>query len=262
MKKIILFIIICFLFIPSAKAQENVRLDELPGATTLTGEEIIYLLQSSTDKNATLELLKAYVVSDSSVSMEKLTTAVINFIGSGGSITNNPDDVTLENKAEETIGIKLSYLYSIVLDTVLQRLIIDFADMDTAGRTSINRVIYYDSSAEKYKHKAENHKISFVLSPAVGDDKAVFNDAPFYLDTVFSVILGDTVQFNLKHSTDRSSGSPTTILGNTTETNKTTGSNYTSFTTALIPRGWLRYNTVAVGDSASQISITLKGRKQ
>lgn len=45
-------------------------------------------------------------VADSTLSLAKLTTAANNFIGSGGSVTNNPDDQTLENKAGSTIGFK------------------------------------------------------------------------------------------------------------------------------------------------------------
>lgn len=45
-------------------------------------------------------------VQDSIISLKKMTPAAVNYIGSGGSVTNNPDDKTLENKSGSTIGVK------------------------------------------------------------------------------------------------------------------------------------------------------------
>jgi hypothetical protein len=49
-------------------------------------------------------------VDDSVVALNNLTTAAYNYIGSGGNITNNPDDVTIENKTGSTLGIKSEFL--------------------------------------------------------------------------------------------------------------------------------------------------------
>ena len=49
-------------------------------------------------------------VADSQITLAKMTTAVVNYIGSGGSVTNNPDDVTLENKSGITIGLHDDYI--------------------------------------------------------------------------------------------------------------------------------------------------------
>lgn len=54
--------------------------------------------------------LSAVFIEDSTFALRKLTTAAYNFIASGGSVTNNPDDVTLENKGGSTLGIKDNYL--------------------------------------------------------------------------------------------------------------------------------------------------------
>jgi len=61
------------------------------------------------DKN---DSLHAQHIEDSTITLNKFSTASLNFIGTGGSITNNPDDNTLENKGGSTIGIKESYLDS------------------------------------------------------------------------------------------------------------------------------------------------------
>jgi hypothetical protein len=68
---------------------------------------------------------KVDAIDDSVVALSNLTTAAYNFISSGGSVTNNPDDVTLENKAGSTIGIKSDYLIDslIVADTTALKLI-------------------------------------------------------------------------------------------------------------------------------------------
>jgi len=63
----------------------------------------------TTDKILNETILQADVA-DSQVSLAKMTTAAVNYIGSGGNITNNPDDVTLENKTEITIGLHDSYI--------------------------------------------------------------------------------------------------------------------------------------------------------
>ena len=51
-------------------------------------------------------------IDDSVISLQKMTTAAINYINAagGGSITNNPDDISLENKSGSTIGVKHSFL--------------------------------------------------------------------------------------------------------------------------------------------------------
>ena len=54
---------------------------------------------------------------DSIVALYNLTTAAYNFIGAGGEVTNNPDDVTLENKGGDTIGIKAAGVYGTALAT-------------------------------------------------------------------------------------------------------------------------------------------------
>lgn len=43
---------------------------------------------------------------DSNVTLNKFSTAAYNYIGSGGNITNNPDDVTIENSTPTTLGVK------------------------------------------------------------------------------------------------------------------------------------------------------------
>lgn len=45
-------------------------------------------------------------IKDANITLPKLSPAVVDLIGSGGSITNNPDDVTLETKSGSTIGVK------------------------------------------------------------------------------------------------------------------------------------------------------------
>lgn len=55
-------------------------------------------------------LLPVGGLQDSTTTLADFTTAAYNYIGSGGSITNNPDDITLENKAGSTIGITHEYL--------------------------------------------------------------------------------------------------------------------------------------------------------
>jgi len=49
---------------------------------------------------------------DSGIGLNKLTTAAVNFIGSGGSITNNPDDVTIQNLTGTQIGVNRNIFIS------------------------------------------------------------------------------------------------------------------------------------------------------
>lgn len=46
---------------------------------------------------------------DSQVGLNNFSTAAYNYIGSGGSVTNNPDDQTLENVGVDNIGLKENY---------------------------------------------------------------------------------------------------------------------------------------------------------
>lgn len=46
------------------------------------------------------------VIADEVVNLDHLTQAAYDYIGSGGTVTNNPDDVTLETKAGATLGIR------------------------------------------------------------------------------------------------------------------------------------------------------------
>lgn len=48
----------------------------------------------------------AATITDSVISLAKMTQAALNYIGSGGNVTNNPDDVTLENSTPTTLGVK------------------------------------------------------------------------------------------------------------------------------------------------------------
>jgi len=101
--------------------------------------------------NASNQTLTA-AYADSQITLQKMTTAAVNYIGSGGSVTNNPDDITLENKSGSTIGITHSYLVDTVgvaildsiqpfknLDFVTPQ---DFGDPDTIGNGS------YDDTEE------------------------------------------------------------------------------------------------------------------
>lgn len=67
-------------------------------------------------------------IADSSVTMPKLSTAVLNYIGSGGNVVNNPDDLTLENKSAFSIGIK--DLYNVAEDTTYLK---DYATLEGNG---------------------------------------------------------------------------------------------------------------------------------
>lgn len=88
------------------------------------GTNRIYLTFSQIDPDANYQIdtqgledqsISTAKLADSSVTTAKVSTALLNLIGSGGSITNNPDDVTLENKGGSTIGIK--DLYNVAADT-------------------------------------------------------------------------------------------------------------------------------------------------
>jgi hypothetical protein len=54
-------------------------------------------------------------IGDSVITLSKMTNATLDYIGSGGSVTNNPDDVSTETKAGNKIGFKDSYLSTITM---------------------------------------------------------------------------------------------------------------------------------------------------
>lgn len=59
--------------------------------------------------------LTNYGIADSSVSLNKLSTAAHDFIGSGGSVTNNPDDVSLET-VNSNLAVKQTFFNTAFLD--------------------------------------------------------------------------------------------------------------------------------------------------
>jgi len=82
------------------------------------GTNRIYLTLTQIDPDANYQIdtqgledqsVTTSKLADSSVTQAKVSTALLNLIGSGGAITNNPDDITLENKADSTIGLKENY---------------------------------------------------------------------------------------------------------------------------------------------------------
>jgi hypothetical protein len=49
---------------------------------------------------------------DSTITLAKFTTTAYNYIGSGGSVTNNPDDESIENTAPTELGVKRTWFDS------------------------------------------------------------------------------------------------------------------------------------------------------
>lgn len=54
---------------------------------------------------------KVDAIDDSVVGLSNLSTAAYNYIGSGGSITNNPDDISIQNIGPTNLGVKDSYIF-------------------------------------------------------------------------------------------------------------------------------------------------------
>lgn len=61
------------------------------------------------DKLSTANETTTDAIGDSTITLQKLTQAAINYIGAE-TINNNPDDVTIENKSGSTLGIKADYI--------------------------------------------------------------------------------------------------------------------------------------------------------
>nr|BDD44940.1 hypothetical protein 2 [Desulfobacterales bacterium] len=58
------------------------------------------------------DIQTAIAAEDSIIALSNLTTAAYNYIGSGGSVTNNPDDVSLYNSGGSVISIKDAYFFT------------------------------------------------------------------------------------------------------------------------------------------------------
>ena len=127
--------------------------------------------------------ITATQIKDSVVSLQKMTTAAVNYIGSGGSVTNNPDDKTLENKTGSTIGIKDGF--DVVADTTaLKALTVTtpgaryyLKQLSATDNTGGGEFVYFSSG-----YAADNYNIfnasgggSFVRQAWLNDDNHVTN---------------------------------------------------------------------------------------
>jgi len=82
-------------------------------------------------------------VADSTLTLVKMTKATIDYIGSGGSVTNNPDDITLEAKPGDKIGIITAYLDTITsnMNWVSLQLKGGIPDDATSANTALTNAI-------------------------------------------------------------------------------------------------------------------------
>jgi len=108
MKK--LLILMCYLVVFAGTSQSQLIRFKVDTVKATEGIKIKYIDRTSFFDNLNSEnetTNPSY--GDSTISLDKLTTAAYNFISSGGNVTNNPDDVTLESKPGSTIGIRSEY---------------------------------------------------------------------------------------------------------------------------------------------------------
>lgn len=88
------------------------------------------------------DALTGTAIEDSTVELKKFTTATVNYIGSAGSITNNPDDITLENKTGNTIGIKGAYYHDSVAVRIADSLSAIHDTLESWETTDFNSAYY------------------------------------------------------------------------------------------------------------------------
>lgn len=79
-------------------------------------------------------------VKDSSISLSKMTTATVNFIGAGGEVTNMPDDLSTENSTDTTLQIKEDFY-----NAKFTEYYADLATAITAASTN-NKDVYISSN--------------------------------------------------------------------------------------------------------------------
>lgn len=109
MNKIIILLISAFIICGSAKAQLiRFKADTINAIHSIKVKSIDRT--SFFDKLSSVNEATTAAYGDSTITLQKLTQAAYNFIGSGGNVVNNPDDITLENKSGSTIGIKSDFL--------------------------------------------------------------------------------------------------------------------------------------------------------
>lgn len=108
MNKIIISAIVLFIICGSAEAQlTRFKVDTVKatkGIKIKNVDRTLFFDRLSSENQTTTN-----AVGDSTISLQKLTQAAYDWIGSGGNVTNNPDDISIETKGGSTLGIKDSY---------------------------------------------------------------------------------------------------------------------------------------------------------
>lgn len=104
---------------------------------------------------------------DSNVTLPKLSTAAYNYIGSGGNVVNNPDDVTIENSTPTTLGVKDSSLGSSKMDSTSLGVITRY-DTPTNRTNNANNLISDYSFEELGVAWAGKNDISYITAKNVG----------------------------------------------------------------------------------------------
>ena len=83
---------------------------------------------------------KTITYPESLLALNNMTTATVNFIGSGGSITNNPDDESTENKSGSTIGFKDSYFADLSRKEASTALVTEYGAVPDDGNSDVTAI--------------------------------------------------------------------------------------------------------------------------
>ena len=176
LKKILLFFI---MFSTVTLAQFRVDSIKVNNKLFIGTTDRAPFLNALTDSNTILNS----AISDSQITLQKMTTATVNFIGAGGSITNQPDDETLENKTDSTLGITHKYLVDSVgasiADSLNQSNIINSASIIDGSVVAGTDLDYDNGNIDGLGLTQEN----FVLGTSVTELNVNVDDATIEIST-------------------------------------------------------------------------------
>lgn len=131
-------------------------------------------------------------ITDSNVSLPKFSTAAINYIGSGGSITNNPDDESIINVGPTSLGVNPVW-YDTTFDKNIDSLIgwINIQDYGAVGDGTTNDSAAFAQAyaaavaAGKPLYMPKNYKLSHRIT--IDDPITIYGE-----NSVLSSIIGTT----------------------------------------------------------------------
>lgn len=121
----------------------EVKISQFPSASALTGSEVVPLVQNGVTVKTPISEISAKVKDDmtplanadygnNTISVDKLTQAARDLIGSGGSIVNYPDDKTIESFVEGGVN-KLRVKYAAMEEVAF------YTDFDEDGSTILKQ---------------------------------------------------------------------------------------------------------------------------